>query len=60
LDEPIDFRNLNYIKENWEKYEGNFIENDMHGNGKIFLSNKEYYKGNFSNNIPDGKGIFRS
>ena len=39
-------------------YEGNFVDNKLSGNGKMFYQNKDiFYEGQFENNDINGKGI---
>ena len=41
----FEFVDLSRIGDYWEKYEGDFKDNKMHGFGKITFSNDEVYDG---------------
>ena len=56
--ESMDYANLNEIKNNWLKYEGEFLQGKKQGNGVLLFSNKEYFQGCFKNDKMHGFGCF--
>ena len=47
-------------KTNDFSYEGEFVNDMKHGNGKIFYNNNgDYYEGQFSNGLITGKGFYK-
>ena len=46
-----------YYKNNTIKYEGEYVNNKMEGNGKYIFENDNYYEGQFMNGLKHGKGI---
>lgn len=58
LQEHLDYNNLNNIKNQWLKYEGEFSQGKKQGNGVLLLSNREYFQGCFKNDKIHGFGCF--
>ena len=46
-----------YYKNKNIKYEGEYVNNKMEGNGKYIFENDNYYEGQFMNGLKHGKGI---
>lgn len=46
--------------DNGFEYEGQFVQNYRHGNGKIYVDKIEIYEGNWSLNELSGQGYIRS
>ena len=40
------------------QYEGEWLNDKQHGNGKLLESNGSYYQGEFKNGFKDGKGQY--
>jgi len=53
LDRPFD-RSEN----TWEKYEGEFKNDDWHGSGRLSLSNGDVFQGTFKKGVIQGKGTY--
>ena len=53
------FGNLWYkIGDDYDHYEGEFENDEIHGSGIYTAANGNHYEGEFRNNLPDGTGIF--
>lgn len=58
LNEPFDCENFDLIDQFWVHYEGNFIQDEKDGEGKMVFSNGEYFIGSFHKDMVDGHGQF--
>ena len=47
-----------YIKENGDRYEGEFVNGTLHGKGKVFWTDGNRYEGDFANGKLDGQGVY--
>ena len=46
------------MDEFWVKYEGQFVDDNKCGRGKLVLSNNEVFEGEFNNDSIEGEGVF--
>ncbi|MDF1548762.1 MAG: caspase family protein, partial [Bacteroidales bacterium] len=49
-----------WVYKNGDKYEGTWVNKQMHGNGTYLYANGDIYKGDFKNNKLEGTGTFVS
>jgi hypothetical protein len=43
LEVPFDYHDWNDVEDYWEKYEGNFYQDNKEGHGKLYLVNGEKF-----------------
>ncbi|EGR33473.1 protein kinase domain protein, partial [Ichthyophthirius multifiliis] len=58
IDGDFDISNFDNLGEFWDKYEGDFIDDNKEGQGVIYLSNGDRFQGNFQNDFVHGQGTF--
>ena len=58
LNNSFDYKNFENVKNYWEKYEGDFTNDQKNGHGIWYLSNGEKYAGSFQNDHVHGYGTF--
>lgn len=58
LSTPFDYRDLDMVDEFWEKYQGEFKDDNKEGYGTMFLSNGEKFTGIFKRDFVNGSGMF--
>lgn len=54
----FDFRDLDFVEEYWEKYQGEFKDDNKEGYGTLHLSNGEKFAGVFKRDFVNGTGTF--
>ena len=59
LIKDFDGKNFNLIGEGWNKYEGDFINDNKEGKGELSLMNGDVYVGEFSDNMVHGRGVYK-
>jgi hypothetical protein len=58
LDRPYNYKSWDDVDEYWIRYEGNFVDDNKDGKGKLFLSNGEVFEGYFKSDLVTGEGTF--
>ena len=58
IEGPFDYKNFDYVSENWVKYEGEFANDAKNGVGTLVLVNGEKYIGSFKEDMIHGHGAF--
>lgn len=54
----FDPTNLDLIEDYWEKFDGEFLDDNRHGRGVFYLTNGEKFEGYFVNDDANGEGKF--
>jgi len=55
---PYDYRNFDLLEDDWERFEGTFVEDYKEGKGVLYLVNGERYIGSFKEDMIDGEGEY--
>ncbi len=55
-DEP-DYTFVRMQRDNWQKYEGNFVSDKREGQGLVYFKSGKWM-GNFKDDQPHGHGVF--
>ena len=60
LSKPFDYHNFDYLQDNWDKYEGEFVNDFKEGLGTLSLVNGERYVGEFKQDMVHGQGKYHT
>ena len=53
-----DYKNFDLLDDDWERFEGKFVDDYKHGMGVLYLVNGERYMGSFKEDMISGEGQF--
>lgn len=56
----FDYFDFDRLGKGWTKYEGDFVDDNKHGNGMLYLANGDVFSGQFKGDVINGVGTFYS